>query len=456
VRHADRNRIVVLILLVTLGLGGTATFAIGRAYRSLVHPAVDLAARPEFVAAPDPILRATKGLDPNSTDVAPGVPRPELRTIEVFGFGINLARGGQLERFIPTPEPVTTPQQIVAAINDPEWISSSTRGEVVLEAALIMRPKTSLVVAAPLRRLVLQARSGVFLGGNEADLSFVGVDVEAGDRAVPVAGEVGAGSRPFVVAQGGSMTITSSSFRYLGRDWNDSYGVSWTQGATGAATGSTFERNFVGIFAATAIDVRFVRNTLRDNALYGINGYEVSAGLRIEDNVVEGNGRGGILLTDHCTNSVVASNTVARNVTDGIMLDRSSDSNLITENTSASNGGDGIVVAGSSANTIEGNTVRDNRVAISVFGDGSSNNVARGNVIDDNGLAVQGLDQAGNTVLSNGDYWRPTALIVIAAVTVAFFAGVLLITRWCARSRDRAVARARHERQHLMMTGAQR
>jgi poly(beta-D-mannuronate) C5 epimerase len=455
-RHAERTRIVVLILLVALGLGGTATFAIGRAYRSLVHPTLDLPARPEFVSAPDPILRATKGLDPNSTDVAPGVPRPELRTIEVFTFGIYLSRGGQLSRFIPTTVSVTTPEQIIELIDDPEWIRFSTRSEVVLEAALIMRPMTSLVVAAPLRRLVLQTRSGVFLGGSEATLSFVGVNVEASDQAVPPAGEVGEGNRPFVVAQGGSMEITSSTFRYLGRDWNDSYGVSWTQGATGFATGSSFEHNFVGIFVATAIDVRFERNTVRDNALYGISGYEVSAGLRIENNVVEDNGRGGIMLTDHCTNSVVQANTVQRNVADGIMLDRSSDSNLITQNTSANNGGDGIVMSVSSANTVEGNTVRDNRVAISVFGDGSSNNVARGNLIDDNGLAIQGLDQADNTVLSNGDYWRPTALIVIWALTVAFVVGVWWLTRWCQRSRDRAVERARNERQHLMMTGADR
>lgn len=434
-RHAERASVVLLVLAVVLGLATTATFAAGRAYRSLVHPSDESPDRPAFVTAPDPILRAAKGLEPNSTDIAPGISRPDLRTIQVLDREIHLLEGGQLARLITVPEPLDTPQEIVAAIDDPAWMRLSAADEVVIDAALVMQPGTTLRAAAPLRRIVLQTQPGVFLGGSEARLSFVGVEVEASDRAVPPAGEVGSGDRPFVVAQGGSMEITDSTFRYLGRDWNDSYGVAWTRGAAGFAVRSTFEHNFTGIFAANAIDVRFDGNTLRENSLNGLTAYEVSAGLLVERNVIEGNGRSGIILSGRVTRAELHDNTVRRNGFDGIMSIGSSDDNVIRDNLSQSNGGDGVVVSSSSGTTVEHNRLIDNRVAVSVNGATSSRNVVRGNVIDDNGLAVQGLDEGDNTVLSNGDYWRPVVLVLIWVTAVVAFLGIWRFTTWSIRHR---------------------
>lgn len=443
-RSARRDPAVLLVVAVVLGLAVVASLSAGRVYRSLDDPTADLPARPGFVSAPDPVLRTESGLEPNSTDEAPGAPKPEIRAIQVGPTAVTLLRGGRVERAVPLARPLTTPAEIAAAVADEDWMRMSTPTEVVVDAALIMTPGTTLTVAPPLQRMVLQARPGVFLGGDDAVLRFSGVEVEASDRAVPRQGEVGPGSRPFVLAAGGRMEIDSSTFRYLGRDWNDSYGVSWTKGASGYATGSTFERGFMGIFAATAIDVRFERNTFRDNTLYGINAHELSAGLVIADSVAEGNGRDGILLSDHVTGSEVRGNTSRGNGLNAIMLDDGSDRNTVTGNVAEGNGGDGIVVARSSGNTVTGNTVRDNRVAVGVYG--GERNAVTGNVLADNGLAAQGAAVDGNEVLSNGDHWRPGALGVVWLL--AGLATWLLVraTRAARRRRDEAVELARTAR----------
>lgn len=452
-RQRNPAGVLVLVIVVVAGLALIATFSIGRAYRSLDDPTIGLPDRPAFVAAPDPILRAEAGLDPNSTDVAPGTSRPDLRTILVFPGVIELIQDGLLTRSIPLLEPVATPDQIAALVNDDEWISKSIPSEILINAALVMEPGTTFTAAAPLQRIVLEAKPGVFLGGNEAELTFDNVDVEASDRAVPKDGEVGPGSRPFVIAAGGRMAIRNSAFRYLGRDWNDSYGVAWTKGATGYASDSTFERGFMGAFAAKAIDLKFNRNTFRDNVLYGINAHQLSAGIAIESNLAEGNGRDGILLSNHVTNGAVRNNVSRNNRSSGIKLDDSSDSNVVSGNTVVGNHGDGIAFADSGQNEVIDNSIYNNRVAIGVYGTGVTSTTAQGNTIDGNGLATQGIGAAGNVVLSNGDYWRPLALGIIWGAAALLACALCVLTRWCQRRRDNAIARSNSERL-LLETGA--
>lgn len=447
----DPRATTALIATVVLGLAVTAVFSLGRAYRSIDDPTAGLRPRPAYVSAPDPILRAEAGLDPNSTDEAPGVARPDVRTMLVSPDRIDLLAGGALVRRVPLAQPAATPDAIVDAVADDGWVRRSTSTEIVLDAALIMLPGTTLTVAAPLRRLVLGARSGLFLGGDEATLRFTGVAVEASDRDVPVAGEVGPGTRPFVLAEGGRMEITNSAFRYLGRDWSGSYGVTWAKGAGGFATGSTFARGFMGVFAATAIDVRFVGNTFADNALYGINAHQLSAGVLLERNTAERNGRDGIMLSDHVTGGVVRNNITRDNRLDGLMIDGACDRNTVTGNVAQNNGGDGIGVADSSHTTLVGNTLRGNRVAIDVYGTGvarkpGSDNVARDNVIDGNGAALQGIDATPNTVLANGDYWRPWALAAIGLGVVPLVVGLEVLTRRRRRATATAITRSNHER----------
>jgi poly(beta-D-mannuronate) C5 epimerase len=438
--------VIVLIIAMVIGLALTATFSVGRAYRSVSDPAMGLPERPAFVPAPDPILRAEAGLEPNSTDQTPGPSTSTIRTIQVFPQFIYLTQGGQITRSISLRQPITTPDQLVQAVNDEEWISKSSAAEVLVHAALLMEPGTELVAAAPLRRIVLETKPGVFLGASEATLTFDGVAVEASDRAVPKDGEVGPGTRPFVVAEGGRMEIRNSSFRYLGRDWNCSYGVSWMKGATGSARGSVFEHGFIGVFTDKANDVRFDHNFFRDNTLYGINSYTLSAGLLVESNVAERNGRHGILLSEHVTGGDVRNNISRNNGLNGIMLDENSDLNVIRGNVVEGNRGDGIVVSNSSKNRIVDNAIRNNRIAINVYGVRIDGNIARGNIIDGNGLATQGIDPAGDIIKSNGDHWQPLVLGVIWPGALFLVWVLYKITRWSQRTRNREIDRLNQER----------
>jgi parallel beta-helix repeat protein len=428
-----------LVVLVVLALAVTATFAAGRAYRSLDDPAAGRPERPAFISAPDPVLRAEGGLDPNSTDEAPGLPRPDIRTIVVEPRQVSLVAGGAALRTFPVTDPATTPDRLADLIDDDAWIARTAPGEITLNAALVLEHDTTLTVAAPLQRLVLATRPGVFVGGSEATMQFTGVEVTAADGDVPAEGEVGTGSRPFVIAQGGTLRATGSTFRHLGRDWTGSYGVSWTKGATGGASGSTFEHGFMGIFAATAIDVRFTGNVLRGNTLYGLNAHQISAGVTVSGNTVEGNGRTGIMLSDAVTKGVVHDNTVRGNGQDGITLVDGSDGGTVTDNLVAHNAGDGVAVAGSDGVTVTGNTLLDNRVAIDVHS-GSTGTAAYSNVIDENGAATQGTDPAGNIVLANGDHWRPWVLALIWALAVAIGGALVHLTRWVRRRTDQALA----------------
>lgn len=441
--------VIVLIIAVVIGLALTATFSVGRAYRSVSDPTKGLPERPAFVPAPDPILRAEAGLEPNSTDQTPGPSTSTIRTIQVFPQFIYLTQGGRITRSIPLGQPITTPDELVQIINDEEWISKSTADEVLVHTALLMEPGTELVAAAPLRRIVLETKPGVFLGASEAILTFDGVAVEASDRAVPKDGEVGAGTRPFVLAEGGRMEIRNSSFRYLGRDWNCAYGVSWMKGATGFARGSSFERGFMGVFTDKAIDVRFDHNLFRDNTLYGLNSYTLSAGLLVESNVAEHNGRHGILLSEHVTGGDVRNNISRNNGLSGIMLDAGSDLNVIQGNVVEGNRGDGIVVANSTKNRIIDNTIRNNRIAINIYGARIDGNTAQRNIIDGNGLATQGIDPAGDIVQSNGDHWRPLVLGIIWLGAVFLVWVLYKITRRSQKARSREIDRLNQERSSL-------
>jgi parallel beta-helix repeat protein len=429
-----------LVVLVVLAFAVTATFAAGRAYRSLDDPTAGRPERPAFISAPDPVLRAEGGLDPNSTDEAPGLPHPDIHTIVVEPRQVSLVAGGAAVRTIPVTGTETTPDRLADLIDDDAWIARSAPGEITLNAALVLEHDTTLAVAAPLQRLVLATRPGVFIGGSEATLQFTGVEVTASDGDVPADGEVGSGSRPYVIAQGGTLRATNSTFQYLGRDWTGSYGVSWTKGATGGATGSTFEHGFMGVFAATAIDVRFEGNVLRGNTLHGLNAHQISAGVTITGNTVEDNGRTGIMLSDAVTKGVVRGNTVRGNGQDGIMLVDGSDGGSVTDNLVAHNAGDGVAVAGSDGVTVTGNTLLDNRVAIDVHS-GSTGTSAYSNVIDGNGAATQGTDPAGNVVLSNGDHWRPWVLALIWGLAVAVGAALIHLTRRVRRRTDQTLAR---------------
>ena len=238
------------------------------------------------------------------------------------------------------------------------------------------------------------------------------------------------------------MDIVNSTFRYLGRDWNASYGVSWVRKATGSVVGSTFEDGFIGAFTDHAQGVVFRKDVFRDNVLYGLDPHSLSSGLTVEDNLAEGNGHHGIIFSDNVTGSSVRNNIVRNNRVNGIMMDASSDLNTISGNQVTGNRGDGIVMSGSGRNNVVSNTIEHNRVGVHVYGNVSSKNTIERNTVRGNAIANQGTDLSGsNSLGQNGTRWRDSMIPVIWSLTVTGGGLLCLLTWWSRRQRVRRVIR---------------
>jgi poly(beta-D-mannuronate) C5 epimerase len=439
-----RNRndgigVYILVILTVLACGAAATFGAGRIYQPIHDAATGLAPRPPYVPAPDPIVRAEAGLSPNSTDTDPGEPDSAIRTIQVFPNVIYTVAGGKILHTIPLQQPVHSLLEIIDNVDDSAWVSNEG-GAVTLKAALILEAHTDITIAAPLYKVTMLAKPGVYIGATGGHLTIKSITVTASDGNVPKDGQVGDPGRPFVVASDGAqMDIANSHFLYLGRDWNASYGVSWVRGATGSAIESIFERSLIGVFTAGAHDIKFLKNTFRYNTLYGLDPHTSSTGLTVEQNLAEGNGHHGIIFSDHVTQSVVRYNVSRGNGVNGIMMDFASDQNLISGNRVENNNGDGIVMSDSAQNTVTGNIIDNNRAGVHVYGKILSPNIFTNNQIKHNVVAAQGTQLgAGNVQRANGNHWVSWVVAVIWAAAVVVGALLCLLT-W--RSRRRRVLR---------------
>ncbi|WP_084692170.1 right-handed parallel beta-helix repeat-containing protein [Parafrankia elaeagni] len=412
-RQRARHRGVYLLLAVmTLLSAVTLSVTVGRDYRELTSTA-EFFHRHAYTPSYDPLSNVILGLPPNTIDVATSRPSPDIRGIALRTSDIALVAGGELVRSIPLPRPVTGLMDVVRAVDDSSWISDDGNGRVSVSAALVVSPGAELTISAPVRELVLTVRRGVLLGVDGGRLTLDGVsvrpDVPGGDPLLLAVDE----RRPFVVATNrATLVITRSHLSYLGRDWNSSYGVSWSDGSTGSMTHSEVDHSFIGTYTDHARDVAIERNWFHDNTLYGVDPHSYSTGIAVRHNVSERNGRHGIIFSDFVTGGVVEGNITRDNRLNGIMMDASSTGNRIVGNISSGNRGDGIVLASSPHNVIADNRIVDNRVGIQARGE-RENLEVRGNTLVDNQLAAQGVDLAGNTLRDNGSQWRPRVLIGI-------------------------------------------
>jgi poly(beta-D-mannuronate) C5 epimerase len=419
----------VVVVVVTLGVGGIATFVVGRDYSDLALQKEPFA-RLSYVPSFDPIEDVTLGLSPNSGNVIGGQPDSSIRAIEVLPTQTILLRGGKAVRSIDRPAPKTL-VALVRVVDDPDWLSWSGH-TVTLKAATIVMNGSSMKIAAPqTTEVVLSVRRGVFLAASQAKLAIAGVYVHASDTATPAtfSRPEQVDERPFVLAVAGStMTVAHSTFRYLGRDWNSSYGLSWSKGSTGSVTDSVFEHDFIGVYTNASAGLKVLRSRFLDNSLYGIDPHSGSKDLTIEGNYTAHNGRHGIIFSDHVTQSTVRDNVSEHNGLNGIMMDESSTHNQIDHNTVTGNGSDGIVLASSGANTITNNTVSGNRVGISSRGQSTHLSLSH-NTISNNTMASQGVSLSStDRVDGNGGEWSASRLRLIWVVDIAVLLVLLLLT----------------------------
>jgi mannuronan 5-epimerase len=404
----------LVVIALAVGVGMIATFVLGRSYSNLALQKEPFQRLP-YVSSLDPVEDVTNGVSPNSVNADPfGQADVAIRAIEIYPTQILLLAGAKATAIINEHAPRTL-HDLVKAVHRPGWISESGH-TVTMRAAVVLEHGSKMTVAAPVTsQLVMSVRPGVFLAAVRATLNLSGVDIHASDTAVPttLAKPDQVAGRPFVLAsEDARMTVSDCVFRYLGRDWNSSYGLTWSKGSTGYVTGSKFEHDFIGVYSNAAKGLRIEHNQFYHNSLYGIDPHSYSSHLTVEYNTSDYNGRHGIIFSNHVTDSVVRHNVTIGNGLNGIMMDESSTYNVIENNTSAGNKSDGIVIANSSDNTIAANAVRNNLVGITVRGYTSNTTVSR-NTITENVLAAQGTGLSGNTVYGNGGEWLPARIGLI-------------------------------------------
>jgi poly(beta-D-mannuronate) C5 epimerase len=398
------------------GLGATGTFVLGRSYSELARSSEPFD-RNQYVPSFDPIEDASLGVSPNSGDLVESKVDPSIHAIAVYPTQTILLAGGQAVRTLDVPAP-TTLSGLTRLVRDPAWLSES--GTVItLRAAVILQHGAAMSVAQPTTtELVMKVKPCVFLAANAAStLNIAGVYVHASDSNTPTTSvdPQSSAGRPFVLAVADSvMNVTNSRFRYLGRDWNTSYGLSWSKGAKGSVTDSVFEHNFIGVYSNGSPSLTVMHNQFYNNSLYGVDPHSGSAHQDVEYNVADFNGRHGIIFSDHVTQSVVAHNTTEGNGLNGIMMDEESTGNRVFDNTVKDNKSDGIVLASSSQTLVDGNTITGNRVGLVLRGTTARSRVTN-NTIAHNKLAIQGgrISSGHNHLANNGGEWSSARISLV-------------------------------------------
>jgi poly(beta-D-mannuronate) C5 epimerase len=435
----------VLVLVGVVAAATVVTVLAGREYRSLRAEPAPLGRR-ACTSALDPIAAVLQGRPSDTCERNPGSILPTVRAIVAEPARIQLFAGGRVVRTVATARPVATLDALAGAIHDPGWITSAD-GRVAVSAAVIARSGLALTVAAPTTtEVTLAVRPGVFLAADRARLRISHVTVQASTRGTPTEGsrrsERASIGRPFISAFNRStMAVDHSRLLYLGRDWNASYGLSWSTGSTGSVTHSTFSHDFIGVYSLAAHGLRITDNEFHDCSLYGIDPHSGSTGVVVERNLAEGSGRHGIIFSDNVNGGVVRDNVSRGNGLNGIMMDASSTGNLIEGNLVADNRSDGIVMASSPNNRIVRNDVVGNRVGIHVRGSSPTSERIEHNRITGNDVISQGVTSLrGNVVRRNGGQWKPLVIASIWAGALAVLALLSLGTYSTRRRRDQRPA----------------
>jgi mannuronan 5-epimerase len=424
----------VVVIAVVMGIALIATFVLGHTYSKLAlqkEPFKRLTYTPSF----DPVEDVTLGLPPDATNSNTGKQRASIRAIEVYPTQTIMLAGGKDVRTIDRHAPATL-RGLVRLVHNPRWISESGH-TVTMSAAVILEHGSAMTVAAPATpELVMTVRPGVFLAAVRAKLSLSGVYVHASDTKVPHTfsrpGVVD--GRPFILAsQNSTLTANDCVFRYLGRDWNSSYGLSWSKKSTGYVTNSRFYHDFIGVYSNDSAGLKIDHNQFYYGSLYGIDPHSGSSHLTIEYNTADYNGRHGIIFSNNVTDSVVRYNVTRGNGLNGIMMDETSAHNIIEHNTVTGNKSGGIVMANSSDNVLAANLVKENQVGITIRGT-TTNTQVYGNTVTGNDMAAQGTSLSHNTVYGNGGEWSAGRVGVIWLCALGLLLVLLVATRMSRRT----------------------
>ena len=307
---------------------------------------------------------------------------------------VRLQAGGQVVRQIEMTAPSGPLEfaNLVTTVNDKEWLAETTSGVFEVRAAIYQRQGTKLTAANPrVREIRLVDLPHVFIGGEGAEARFDGVKVTLVGQGRHRADLDYDDGRPFVLYQRGSrLDINASTFTYLGSDRASAYGVSWRLGGTtGTVTKSKFTNNFFGVYTYEADGVTFRESEFTDNVFYGADPHDRSRNLLFENNLFQGNGSHGAIVSREVHASVFRQNRSINNGGNGFVIDTGSYNVRLEDNEVVGNQIDGVVILKSRDNEIVNNIIRENRVGIRVNGEGSDGNKVQGNTIENNSRGIE-------------------------------------------------------------------
>ncbi len=269
--------------------------------------------------------------------------------------------------------------ELYKAINNDKYLEQVEPGIYIARIPVMVSTGATLLIDGNLgeKALRLSQTKGAFLvsAGNLFIMSskIVGWSEEL-NKPAPFIGHTS--FRPFITGWSNSHTyLVNSHFVSLGYFSTKSYGITLTKSidnnqvaepAAGAPKGwiieSIFDDIYYGFYCYEAEDVVIVRNTYRDNVIYGIDPHDYSKRLIIGENTVFGTReKHGIIVSREVDDSWIFRNKSYNNKLAGFVLDRQSSNNVVAFNHAYSNGSDGLSIYESPDNVIYGNLFDGNQ-----------------------------------------------------------------------------------------------
>jgi mannuronan 5-epimerase len=439
-RHAIGG--IIVLVVVTVIIGGIASLSL-----AWVAPGIKsfpVVPRLGVQRALSPIDDVLRGAAPGSAEQGGGTASGDVRVIRLIGERIVLIVGGRPYRVIVNGSTTFDLEALVAEIADPAWIQETTPGQIDVMTGLVVDQGARLEISAPATEtVVLDDRPGVLLGAiRGGHLVFDGVEVRSNSAGRPESQEY----RPMVLAtKGAAMRATDTAFTNLGWNWHGSYGVTWSDDATGGAVRSVFDSSFIGVYTSHVHGLHFFGCSFTNNDLYGLDPHSSSTDIVVDKALAANNKAHGIIFSQDVSGSMVKRSIARNNGENGIMMDARSTGNTITDNLVEDNAGDGIVTSDSGDTTIQGNTLRRNRVGLHIDPADGGTVLIDDNRILGNRLSYQGISLPdGNTEQENGGQWRfPELRAVWTVATVALGIGIVFVILGNRILRRRIVLRQR-------------
>ena len=318
----------------------------------------------------------------SATPSAPLDPQPPPgvglgQVIVVRPHRADLVSGGTVVRVVPLSGGAVRMLPLVEAINDPSWASSPGAGVVRLNAGLLQRPGTSLIVSGLKVELADSPTSPAYLAGTGASVSFTNATLESwlpsGAEAAPST------HRPYLsYSRRSKVSLVDSTFGGLGRSGPASDGVLVGSDSSLVARGAHFSRGTTGLRIYRAASALIDSSSASDNSGSGIL-IDQASGARLSNVVVERNGHHGLELRGPLAGLFIAGSvTATTNHMSGIYasaLVRASLPRLTTTR----NGTVGLILDRCTACTVSGLRSLDEPLAVRL--QRSSGDVVSGTVI---------------------------------------------------------------------------